>query len=872
MELAGALLEGVVDRLARPDYGAFEAQLRSSGYCARPVRLRGQIEVCDGHGGRRRVWSTDGEPDELLRKACGNRREAVCGPCAERYRGDAWQLIAAGLRGGKGVPESVAGHPAAFATLTAPSFGLVHAHLLDGDGRPQRCRPRRDAPVCPHGVALACSVRHAPDEPCLGEPLCADCFDYEGAVTWNNLLGEMWRRTTIYLPRRLAGLLGITQKRVHELVRVSYVKVAEYQARGLVHLHPLIRLDRRMPAYRADEFRPPDRRFTVQLLEDALRGAAAAVSSPVPDALGGGEVRWGAQLDVQQLAEEDAERRKRAGYLTKYSTKSTEQAGGLLHRIPSSEVDSAPVREHVRRYLRAAFELQRPRDGRDRHGRAPGTRERPASGARDSQRSERPGTSSAGGDEHRRARPHAVARRERACRPDRAAHRRWPGARHREGGRDGRAAHNHDRPSGVAQARQARPAARGMCAHVWVRQPLPHQEPVLVDDLHSAAPGTRGPRARNCSPTATGRSASSLNSPQTSGSPPSSSSASGISQPLTPISLLKPPQEPANSVNSRAKRSTRTSTDEARTDARGCRIRHGPRERAAAADGRERPRQSSGGRRSARSSEELGSRAGAQERTPARAPRPLRALRARSPGGVVAGAAPWASASPRSGVMRTSGSTRRSYGTGSLYTKTDSNGRETWYGHWRANGRQVKRRLGPKRREGSTDGLTKTQAETRLRRLIVETKTVRPAAERLSVEDVAHRYLVHAERHGRKPSTLANIESEVRVHLMQFFGGRSLDAIRPEDVLDLVAVMEAKGPAPKTIRNVIATLSALFNFAMAPQRGWASANPCQGLELPAVRATTEIRFLTLEEIDLLVAHARPGPFQAIDRALYVTRR
>jgi hypothetical protein len=70
-ELAGALLEGVVDRLTRPDYRAFEAQLRSSGYCARPVRLRGLVEVCNGHGGRRQVWSTDGEPDELLARHVG---------------------------------------------------------------------------------------------------------------------------------------------------------------------------------------------------------------------------------------------------------------------------------------------------------------------------------------------------------------------------------------------------------------------------------------------------------------------------------------------------------------------------------------------------------------------------------------------------------------------------------------------------------------------------------------------------------------------------------------------------------------------------------------------------------------------------------
>jgi hypothetical protein len=356
-ELAGALREGVIDRLTRPDYRAFEAQLRSSGFCARPVRLRGSIEVCDGSGATRRVWSTAGEPDELLRKACGNRREAICGPCAERYRGDAWQLIGAGLRGGKGVPETVTGHPAVFATLTAPSFGVVHAHVLDSAGEPVRCHPRRDRPVCRHGITLSCSRVHGPDDPCLGEPLCLDCFDHEGAVVWNNLLGELWRRTTIYLPRQLAALTGMTQKRCRELVRVSYIRVAEYQHRGLVHVHPLIRLDRRMPAYRSGEVRVPDRRFTVQLFEDALRATVEAVSVNVPDELGAGTVRWGAQLDVQQLTGDDDERRRRASYLAKYSTKSTEQAGGLLHRVHRGEVEHVHVREHVRGYLRAAFDL-----------------------------------------------------------------------------------------------------------------------------------------------------------------------------------------------------------------------------------------------------------------------------------------------------------------------------------------------------------------------------------------------------------------------------------------------------------------------------------------------------------------------------------
>jgi hypothetical protein len=63
--------------------------------------------VQDGH---KRVWSTENEPDGVLRKACGTRRAAVCPPCAERYRQDAFHLISAGLQGGKGVPDSIAQH------------------------------------------------------------------------------------------------------------------------------------------------------------------------------------------------------------------------------------------------------------------------------------------------------------------------------------------------------------------------------------------------------------------------------------------------------------------------------------------------------------------------------------------------------------------------------------------------------------------------------------------------------------------------------------------------------------------------------------------------------------------------------------------
>src|SRR5829696_1085103 len=261
----------------------FERQLRSAGYCRHPVRLRGQIDGLDVETGEvRTIFTTATEPDETLLKCCGNRREAVCPSCAEVYRGDAFQLVAAGLRGGKGVPETAADHPIVFATLTAPSFGPVHSKRVGQNGRARRCRPRRDAPLCAHGVRQSCGEIHADDDPRLGEPICPDCFDYEQAVLWNALAPELWRRTAIQIPRELARLIGVTHRRVRERVRVSYVKVAEYQTRGALHFHIVIRLDAAQPKDRAELIEPPPSGVTAELLADAIRAAAAHTTAPIP--------------------------------------------------------------------------------------------------------------------------------------------------------------------------------------------------------------------------------------------------------------------------------------------------------------------------------------------------------------------------------------------------------------------------------------------------------------------------------------------------------------------------------------------------------------------------------------------------------------
>src|SRR5918998_6660206 len=136
VELDPAVVQGLVARAGDPKRERWLDQVRRTGACRHPIRLQGVIRRGD-----QVVYSTAKEPDRALLVRCGNRRAERCPSCAYEYAGDMYQLVYAGLAGGrKGVPESVAEHPLVFATLTAPSFGRVHARR--DDDRACRCGKR----------------------------------------------------------------------------------------------------------------------------------------------------------------------------------------------------------------------------------------------------------------------------------------------------------------------------------------------------------------------------------------------------------------------------------------------------------------------------------------------------------------------------------------------------------------------------------------------------------------------------------------------------------------------------------------------------------------------------------------------------------
>jgi hypothetical protein len=364
-ELLPGVLAEVVDR-AGHGYARWAEQVAQAGYCHHPIRLAGRVEHADRQSGEvRTVYDTEREPDGVLLKGCGTRRESRCPSCAATYRADAYQLLAAGLKGGKGVPESVAAHPRLFVTFTAPSFGKVHRRKAQGR-LVLPCHPYRQGARCSHGNRDGCWHRHEPDDPRLGEPLCPACHDARAQVLWNALAPELWRRTTIAVQRALGRLVGLQEGELRQVVRVSYAKVAEFQRRGAVHFHAVIRLDAATECRCPGCLAPPPEPFTAGLLEEALRLAVPAVRVPCPALEDGGSgryARWGEQLDVRNITRDkqagELSAEHVAGYIAKYATKATESFGaGLDRRLDVDDLDHLDrLPAHVAELVRACWAL-----------------------------------------------------------------------------------------------------------------------------------------------------------------------------------------------------------------------------------------------------------------------------------------------------------------------------------------------------------------------------------------------------------------------------------------------------------------------------------------------------------------------------------
>jgi len=103
------------------------------------------------------------------------------------------------------------------------------------------------------------------------------------------------------------------------------------------------------------------------------------------------------------------------------------------------------------------------------------------------------------------------------------------------------------------------------------------------------------------------------------------------------------------------------------------------------------------------------------------------------------------------------------------------------------------------------------------------------------------------------------------VHLVPFFGQRPITKITTEEVEGFIAACQAKGCAPKSTRNYLGTLHAIFEFAKV------RPNPVTDSRKPETEDTDpDIRFLTEEEVEALLRAVPDDHVGPTDRALYLT--
>jgi hypothetical protein len=242
-----------------------------------------------------------------------------------------------------------------FATITAPSFGRVHRIKRGGV-----CHPERGGPVCEHGRPLGCWTKHQATDALLGTPLCDACYRYGDAVIWNAASGELWVQYVNRLRREVARLGGlrISTGEIRDHLKVSYVKVAEFQRRGSVHFHAVIRIDG--PDGPGDD--PPPWANT-GLLAHAAKAAGPRTRVGVRQV--GGDIRMlglGGELDAREIGGEGGmSERAVASYLAKYITK--DDGFGLVLPRPLTTragiglVPRGLLSERARTLMRACWDL-----------------------------------------------------------------------------------------------------------------------------------------------------------------------------------------------------------------------------------------------------------------------------------------------------------------------------------------------------------------------------------------------------------------------------------------------------------------------------------------------------------------------------------
>jgi integrase len=213
------------------------------------------------------------------------------------------------------------------------------------------------------------------------------------------------------------------------------------------------------------------------------------------------------------------------------------------------------------------------------------------------------------------------------------------------------------------------------------------------------------------------------------------------------------------------------------------------------------------------------------------------------------------------GARKPSTSRKRAYGSGSVTPKEGS-----WQGVWWVDGKRVKRSLGRIKRPGEPKGITRKEAEARLREHIADYKPPAPDAEVL-FKEAAALHVNRIEALGRREATVTTYRSYLRVHLNPEIGDRPVANLTPKDIDRLQMKLLRKG-SPKSVCNWMSLCHSVLGFALKNE--WVATNVASVVEKPKVDENDdEIHFLNHAELASLFRICPDDEIGQMDRTLYL---
>ena len=132
----------------------------------------------------------------------------------------------------------------------------------------------------------------------------------------------------------------------------------------------------------------------------------------------------------------------------------------------------------------------------------------------------------------------------------------------------------------------------------------------------------------------------------------------------------------------------------------------------------------------------------------------------------------------------------------------------------------------------------------------------------------ADRYVNSRLAIGLKPGSIEDYRDRIRLHLLPAFGSSPLAQVEPEQIERWIAEQRHAGASTTSIRHYLSLMSSIFRYEI--RRGRCRRNPISEADIPRPDQRVEIRYLTITELETLLAAVPSDPLGLVERPIYAT--